>query len=145
MLKQCFPTLLLEAPCPACFRCLPALTLLLQVVAVQQKPVNMPSIEAEKHLKDARQLFYHARCFQMYVPERNHERQKRLFCITRGLYIQSLGLFFTDKGSLDLKCLLRLKPFQCSLQSTRLQSRFRPTLRLSNFPAFTVKGKATFI
>lgn len=54
--QQCFPTLVLEAHCPACFGCFPALTHLILRTAVQKKPVNQLSIEircadAGKHLK----------------------------------------------------------------------------------------------
>lgn len=59
-LEQCSPALGLMAHCPAYFRCFPALTFLIQAIAVQQVPVNQPSIgiswvEARKLLKRAGQ------------------------------------------------------------------------------------------
>lgn len=42
---NCCPTLVLKTHCPACFRWFPALTHLIQTIAVQQKLVNLKSIE----------------------------------------------------------------------------------------------------
>ncbi|MED6280764.1 hypothetical protein CHARACLAT_014173 [Characodon lateralis] len=60
-IDQRCPKSVLKGQCPACFRCFPALTHLIQVIAVQQKPVNQAWMEircagAGNHLKHAGHL-----------------------------------------------------------------------------------------